>query len=525
MEAHVGFAIGALACVLLVRPIASRSGVPAAVLLVVIGVIYGELPGRNITLQPDVVFTLILPPLLYSAALQASLLEIRANLRSVAWLSVGLPLVTALAIGGVLSAAVPGLPFALALAVGAAVAPPDPIAALSIGRRVGLSARLTTLIEGEGLLNDATALTTYQVAIAAAVGGGFSAGHAIGKFALDAVGGFVIGFAIAVLVREMRRRVHDPLVDNGISIGVPFACFIAADAAHTSGVLAVVVAGLTLGHSSSEISSGPARLQSRAVWGFVDFLLEGFIFLLIGQQLPRVVSRLDAYDAATLAAAAGAAVGLTLAIRPLWLLGYKLVPAALKGSAEALRIKEIVALSWVGTRGVISLAAAFSLPLTAHGSPLPKRDLLLFCAYTVVLVTLVGQGLTLGPLLRWLRLPSYGPERQLRLAEARLAAAQAGAERVEELILEEDVPPVIADRARASARAAIEHYTRRRGDLNLTDLGAAESVISLLARLRRLRIEAAREELVRWRDAGRLSDRNLRLLDRELDLEEGPGPM
>jgi CPA1 family monovalent cation:H+ antiporter len=151
--------------------------------------------------------------------------------------------------------------------------------------------------------------------------------------------------------------------------------------------------------------------------------------------------------------------------------------------------------------------------------------LLLFCAYTVVLVTLVGQGLTLGPLLRWLRLPSSGPERQLRLAEARLAAAQAGAERVEELILEEDVPPVIADRARASARAAIEHYTRRRGDLNLTDLGAAESVISLLARLRRLRIEAAREELVRWRDAGRLSDRNLRLLDRELDLEEGPGPM
>jgi monovalent cation/hydrogen antiporter len=517
MKAHVALALAGLASVLVAELVARRIRLPSAVILVVVGLAYGELPGPNLSLQPNLVLTVILPPLLYSTAIRASLLDIRANLRAVGSLSIGLTLATAFAVGGLLSAAVPGLPFALAVALGAAVAPTDPVASLAIGRRAGLPPHLTTLIEGEGLLNDATALTTYQVAVGAVVGSGLSAAHAVGTFALEALGGLAIGVAVAIVVRVIRRWIHEPLVDNGLSLGVPFAAFIAAESIHASGVLAVVVAGLILGHSAAGVSGGPSRLQTRAVWLLLDFLLEGLVFLLIGQQLPAVLRGLGDYSTGRLALSAGLTVAGVLVVRPLWLALARRLPGWIRGG-RALGGKEVVALSWAGTRGVISLAAAFALPLQAHDAALPDRDLLLFCAYVVVLVTLVGQGLTFAPLLARLHLPvNAASERRTRL-EARLAAARVAAEQLDQICAEEHVPSEIVERVRRTARAQVERRTR-----NLEALAGVEDVDTVaaeVARLHRLYIDAQREELVRWRDAGRLSDRGLRELDRELDVEE-----
>jgi CPA1 family monovalent cation:H+ antiporter len=378
---------------------------------------------------------------------------------------------------------------------------------------------LTTLVEGEGLLNDATALTAYQVAVAAAVGQGLSAAHAAGTFVLEALGGLVIGMAIAGLVRIARRWTDDPLVDNGISLGVPFACYIAAEAVHSSGVLAVVVAGLILGHSSGGVAGGPARVQTRAVWRLLDFLLEGLVFLLIGQQLPTVLDGLSGYPRGTLAAAAGLTLSGVLVVRPLWLLVGQRLPRQLRGGRPLAR-NEVIAMSWAGTRGVITLAAAFGLPLRAHGAPLPDRDLLLFCAYVVVLVTLVGQGLTFGALLAHLRLPfDAGHERRTR-REARLAAARVGAERVDQVCASEHVPEAIAGRVQRAARAQVARLETGVNALASVDDEIVDAVAAEVARLWHAQIESQREELERWRDAGRLSDRGLRELDKELDLEE-----
>ncbi len=492
--------------------------VPSAVLLVLIGLTYGFAPGHNVSLDPDVVLTLVIPPLLYSTALSASLLEIRSHLRVVGSLSVGLVLATTFAVAGALVLVVPGLPFALAIALGAAVSPPDPVAALAIGRRGGLPPRLITLVEGEGLLNDATALTTYQVALATAAGGSLSAAGVVGSFLLEVVVGVAVGLAVAFGVRVVRPRITDPMVDNGLSLGVPFLCYTVAHSLHGSGVLAVVIAGLIIGHSATQVSTGASRLQTRAVWRLVDFLLEGFVFLLIGEQLPKVVEGLGAYRTSTLVAAVTLTVGVTVVLRPIWLELSSHAPRRLRGSAEPLRAKEVLALSWVGTRGVITLAAAFALPLTLHGHPLPRRDLLVFCAYAVVLVTLVGQGLTLGPLLAWLDLPTGAQAEQRTRLEARLAAAQAGARRLEEVIATDDLPERVLEQARRAAAAQVARGTSILEGLDDDEIDGAAAAV---ARLRRVVFDAEREELLRWRDAGRLSDRGLRELDRELDGDEG----
>ncbi|MFI0372640.1 cation:proton antiporter [Actinomadura sp. 1N219] len=243
-----------------------------------------------------------------------------ANLRPIVSLSVLLVLVTAFAVGGLVTLVVPGMPLAVGMVLGAAVAPPDPVAALSIGRRAGLPPRLITLIEGEGLLNDATALTTYQVAVAAAVGGGFSWAVASGRFALAVAGGLVVGVLVALAIRAARPWLGDPLIANAVSLAAPFVAYLLAEEIHSSGVLAVVVAGLMVGHDAGREETGASRLQTGAVWQFVEFLLEGLVFLLIGQQLPSIWRGLQAQPVGDVIAATATTVGVVLLVRPLWLL-------------------------------------------------------------------------------------------------------------------------------------------------------------------------------------------------------------
>jgi len=527
------FVLCAVAVIVAIRWIAGRSGLPAAALLTVVGIVYALLPGPNVKLDPDLILTLVIPPLLYSAALDSSLLDIRRNLRTVISLSVLLVLATALLVGWGFSLFVPGATLAAGVALGAAVAPPDPVAALAVGRKAGLPGRMVTLIQGEGLLNDATALTILSVAADAATGARFSGPSAVGKFLLMAIGGVVAGVVVAFAVRGLRRLRQDPLTANAVSLATPFAAYLLAESVHVSGVLAVVVAGLIVGHDSPRYTAAASRLQTRAVWRLVDFLLEGMVFLLIGQQLPAVVDGLSAYRPQTIVLALAMSVGVVLLLRPLWLVLTQSLPRSLhtrlggeddeesgrRPLERALNGREVIVLSWAGTRGVISLAAIFTL-----SAKVPLLDLLLFCTFAVVLVTLIGQGLTFGPLVRALGLRANQADLARERNEARSAAVRAALGRLDEI--EEEQHDHVEDQAIAHMRRQLEfrleRYRRRLDLLEKTDSDEVPTSPQYEAALmvRRQVIEAQRQELLRWRDTGNLNDEGLRILERELDHEE-----
>ena len=526
MASQVAFVLAMLAVVVLARMISDRLGVPYTIVLTICGLIYAVLPGPNLHLEPDLVLFLVIPPLLYAAALRSSLLAIRANWRPIASLSVVLVLLTAFAVGALVAWVVPQITLAAGLVLGSAVAPPDPVASLSIGRRAGLPPRLLTLIGGEGLLNDATALTTYQVAVAATVGGGFSLAVAAGQFVLAAGGGLLIGVGFGYLQRLARPVLRDPLVANAVSLGTPFAAYVAGEAAHVSGVLAVVIAGLLAGHDPPRGESGASRLQTDAVWQFLEFLLEGLVFLLIGQQLPAVLAGLRDEPPGVTAAAIAVTLAAVLLVRPLWLFVTQVVPGLfgwqLGDPNPTLNWREALALTWAGTRGVITLAAVFAIPLMTNSRrQFPDRDLLLLCAYVVVLVTLVGQGLTFGPLLRRLDLPANEAEDAQIRHDARLAAIGAAVAAVDNMQASRDIPASVADAMRAALHRRADRHRTQFSMLTSSDGEAGwspELQAAILAQ--HAVIGAQREELLRWRDSGRMSDNCLRQLQHELDLEE-----
>ena len=521
----LGLVAVAVICVL--QLLAEKTGLPAAALLTVAGLIYALLPGPNLTLEPELILTLVIPPLIYTAALNASLLAIRKNLQTVISLSIGLVLATSVLTGVGLDLAVPGIGLAAGIALGAAVSPTDPVAALAVGGRVGLPVRLITIIEGEGLLNDATALTTLTVAVTAATTGGFSLGDAVLRFLVAAAGGLVAGVVVAIAVRLARSVISDPVLVNCISLVTPFAAYLLGEEVHVSGVLAVAVAGLMVGHDTPRFTSGASRLQVSAVWRLADFLLQGFVFLLIGQQIVPVVRGLRSYPTPTIAAAVAVTVGVVLLLRPVWLaLTQQLVrKGPHRRRAQALTGREIIVLSWAGTRGVISLAAIFTLPLTtASGRPFPDRDLLLFCTYVVVVVTLVGQGVTFGPIARALGVHADPADAAALRNEARAASAQAGLTRLDQLAEDPDVATHELDGLRTTLQLRLRRYQAPGADGEVEEgpdvaaPGSPEHEAVLWAR--RAVIDAQREELLRWRDAGHLPDSSLRVLERELDHEE-----
>jgi monovalent cation/hydrogen antiporter len=521
----LAFVLAAVTVIVAVQLVANRTGLPAAALLTLAGLLYAGLPGPNVILDPRVILTFVIPPLIYSAALNSSLTAIRKNLRTVISLSIGLVLATAVLTGVGMRLFVPEVGLAAGIALGAAIAPTDPVAALALGGGVRLPARLVTLIEGEGLLNDATALTTLTVAVTAVTSGHFSFGQAVGHFLLAAVGGLFAGVAVAFAIRLLRRAINDPLLVNALSLATPFAAYLLGEAAHVSGVLAVAVAGLMIGHDTPRFTSGASRLQTTAVWRLADFLLQGFVFLLIGQQIVPVVHGLHAYSPATIIAAVAVSLAAALLLRPLWLVvmagSLRAIRARLAGSSAAieartdrprLTAREIGVLSWAGTRGVISLAAIFTVPLAVSGEhPFPGRDLLLFCTFLVVVVTLVGQGLTFGLVTRMLGVRADPADDAWLRWEARAAAVRAGLARLDQIAASGE----IGGSALATLRVSLEHGAglyRQQSPLAADDDAAV--------RARREVIDAQREELLRWRDAGHLPDASLRVLQRELDHEE-----
>ncbi|MFD7444240.1 Na+/H+ antiporter [Streptomyces sp. NPDC059909] len=504
---------------------ARRTPVPAPLLLVAAGLLASYLPGvRGYGLDPQVVLPLILPPLLHTAALDSSYLDLRANIRPVALLSVGYVLFATLAVGWLAYLLVPGLPLTAALVLGAVVAPPDAVAATAIARRLRLPHRITTILQGESLVNDATAITAYRVALAAAVGEGVSWAGGIGEFVLAAAGGVGVGLVLMVPIHWLRTHLKEALLQNTLSLLIPFVAYAAAERVHASGVLAVVVVALFLGHRSWQVDFA-TRLQEAAVWKVVAFILESSVFALIGLQLPYVVQGLGAYGVRESALYALGVFIAVVVVRFVWVFPSAFLPRLLsrriREREPGVTWKTPVIVGWAGMRGVVSLAIAFSIPLTVEaGEPFPARSLVLFLTFTTVIGTLVVQGLTLPMLIRALKLPQRD-EQAITLAEAQAQseASRAADERLEALLADERnaLPGPLADRLRTVMQRRRNAVWERLGTGNpLT----GESADDTYRRLSREVIEAEREVFVRLRDERRIDDEMMRTLQRRLDLEE-----
>uniref|UniRef100_A0AAU3GUJ8 Na+/H+ antiporter n=1 Tax=Streptomyces sp. NBC_01401 TaxID=2903854 RepID=A0AAU3GUJ8_9ACTN len=504
---------------------ARRTPVPPPLLLVAVGLLASYLPGvPSYTLDAHIVLPLLLPPLLYTAAVDSSYLDLRANLRPVALLSVGYVLFATVAVGWLAHFLVPDLPLTAALVLGAVVAPPDAVTAAAIARRVGLPTRVTTILQGESLVNDATAITAFKVALAAAVGEGMSWGAGVGEFLLASVGGIGIGLVLMVPLHWLRTHLREALLQNTLSLLIPFAAYAAAERVHASGVLAVVVVALYLGHRSWQVDFA-TRLQEAAVWKMIAFVLESAVFALIGLQLPFVLRGLGSYGVAEAFGYAVLVFVAVVVVRFVWVYPASYLPPLL---SKRIRRREgptpwssPLIVGWAGMRGVVSLAIAFSIPMVTHdGDAFPARNLVLFLTFTTVIGTLVVQGLSLPLLVRVLKLPRRS-ERDGTLAEAQAQnEASTAADAALDALLA-DPRNALPDPLLQRLRAVME----RRRNAVWERLGAAnpvtgESADETYRRLARDMIAAEREVFVRLRDERRIDDEMLRALLRRLDLEE-----
>ena len=510
----------------LVAAVARHYDVSAPLALVVAGLLGGLIPGfKQIELDPELVLYVLLPPLLWSAGLESSYHGLRRNIRPIGLLAVGLPLATTFAVGFVAYKTVPELTVAAALTLGAIVAPPDAVSASAVGRKLGLPRQIMTLLGGESLVNDATALTAYKVSLAAAIGTAATWRDGLTTFALAAAGGVVAGFALGMLTAFIRWRLDDPLVESALGLVAPFIIYLAAEEIHGSGVLAVVVAALILGQKSTRAGYA-TRLQDNAVWKALTLILESFAFLMIGLQLPTVVAELEGITAKVIAISSAAVLATVILIRIVWMFVFAYLPRVLfpgiREREPAPTPAQVFVVAWAGMRGVVSLAAGFGVPLTTlSGAPFPGRPQLVFLTFVVVIGTLLLHGLTLPWLIR--RLGVQGDEARtdaIAAAAAQDKAARAAAERLDELLATDEITDV-----HERAADVLRGWNTRRRNSAWERLGrdAEEIGESPAAAFRRLRLEmlaAERAAFIAERDNGRIDDEVLREVLRGLDLEE-----
>ncbi|MGB3440648.1 MAG: Na+/H+ antiporter [Actinophytocola sp.] len=515
---HIAAEIVALVvAVLVVTAVARRLDWSAPLCLIGVGVVASYIPGvPEYHLSAEFVLVGLLPPLLYSAAIQTSLLDYRKMRGPIVLLSVGLVVFTAFGVGLVAWAVVPGLPLAAGIALGAVVAPPDAVAASAVARRVGMPRKLVRLLEGESLFNDAAALVALRTAIAA-IAGSVTLWQVGLDFVLAAVGGGVAGVVVGLAASYVRNRLDDLVTDTALSFVVPFVAYLLAEVVHGSGVLAVVASGIIIGHKSPTILSGQARLASRHNWQTIQFLLENMVFLLIGLQLRQIGEEVADSDLSGVAIAGicAAVLGATILTRVLWMLGIgtmKRVRRKLTGTrGHVWPWTYSAVLAWAGMRGVVTLAAAFILPADT-----PERAVLVLAAFVVVAGTLVIQGTTLPALVRWLRLPPPDPaEDALQEAAVLNDMGKVALERLAEISTPEDSPEVI-DRLRARLRDRTDAAWEQLGRQSTL----AETPSDAYRRLRTELLVTEREQALKARDSGQADDVVLRRILERLDIEE-----
>jgi Na+/H+ antiporter len=515
--------VGLLLAVAVLALVARRVSIPYPILFVLGGLLLSLTPKLpKVRLDPELVFLFVLPPLLYPAALFTSWRDFRANLRPIGLLAIGLVLFTTVAVA-YLARYYMGLPLAAGFVLGAIISPPDAIAASAIADRLKVPRRIVTILEGESLINDATALVAYRVAVAAVVTGKFSLAHASWQFFLVGLGGNAVGLAVGWLAEQFHKRVDDPPIEVTVSLLTPFVAYLLAERLGLSGVLAVVTTGFYLGMRMPEILTFRTRLQGGPVWEILEFLLNGFVFILIGLQLPEVLRALS-NNSIPLQKLLSYALLISLAvilIRIMWVYPATYLPRLL---FESLRRRDpypswrhVTIVAWTGMRGVVSLAAALALPLALKdGSPFPGRELILFLTFVVILATLVVQGLSL-PLL--IRLLGVQDDRSMEKEErdARLKANQAA---LEQLVHMAERDPAKTD---ALQRLRVEYEDHIRQLEGAEPQTGATSLRLFSSEYERLSLEALRVErfsIIKLRDKDVISDEVLRHIQRDIDLAE-----
>ncbi len=496
--------------------------VPYPIVLVLGGLVLGFVPGApRAELQPELVLVLFLPPLLYQAAFFASPRDLRADARVITLLAVGLVLATMSAVAVAAHALVGGLGWAAAFALGAIVSPTDPLAASAITRRLGVPRRLVTVLEGESLVNDASALVAYRLAVGAVVAGSFTLWQAGLRFVAGAVGGVAIGLVVGWVIAEARRRLDDPVVEIVLSVVTGYAAYLPADRLGVSGVLAAVTAGLYVGWQNPKLASPSTRLLGFSFWEVLVYLLNAVLFVLVGLQLHPILTGVSGHSAAVLLGEAALVSAVVIVVRVGWgfTITYLIRALDRRPSQTARRAgpRERLVIGWSGMRGAVSLAAALALPLeTRTGQAFPQRNLIVFVTFGVILATLVLQGLTLPWLIRRLGLHRDDSEEQEEL-RGRLRATDAALARLEELATENWTRDDTVERMRGLYQFRLRRLKARAGYRD--DDGSQDRSLAYQRLVREL-LEAQRREIVLLRNQGAISTEVMHRIERDLDLED-----
>jgi CPA1 family monovalent cation:H+ antiporter len=510
--------VGILFAVSILFVLAYVTRLPYPIWLTIGGASLGFFPGvPDVRLAPELVLLIALPPLLYAAAFFSDLRELRRNVRPIGLLAVGLVLATTFGVAAVAHLLIDGLSWEAAIVLGAVLGPTDPVAATAIAGRVGAPKRVVTILEGESLVNDSTALIAFKFAVAAATVGTFSLGEAALEFVLSVVGGIAIGLVVGKVVAEIRLRVEDVPTEAVLSLVTPYFAYLPADAIEASGVVAAVTAGIYLGWRAPELVTASTRIALVTLWELLVFLLNSMLFVLVGLQLPSVLEAIDGESAATLAGYALAIALTVMAVRFLWVFPFTygarwLIPAVRRAD-PAPPWQQITIVSFTGMRGAVSLAAALAIPADVAG-----RDLIVFLVFTTILWTVCVEGLGLPGLMRALGVREDGTIAHEE-NKARLHAAHAAIAKVDELSEQDWVRADTAERVRGMYEFRRRRFAARMddGDGEGADIDGRSADYQ---RLLREILGAQRQSLVQLRREGKIGDDVLRRVERDLDLEE-----
>ncbi len=495
-----------------------RIKVPYPILLVLVGIAIGLLPGLpNITLDSDLVFLIFLPPVLYSAAWTTSWPDFKANIRPISLLAIGCVLFTTTMVAIIAHQFIPGFGWAESFVLGAIISPPDAVAATAATQGLGVPKRLITILEGESLVNDATGLIAYKYAIAAAGSGVFVFWLAGVNFFYVAGLGIIIGFAMGIVFYYIHKLTpNNPTNDTVLTFIAPYASYLTAEHFHASGVLAVVVTGVFLSPRASVIFNHQARLQAYNVWETIMFILNGLIFILIGLQLPLIIEGLGKFTLLE-ALGYGALISFaTIILRVIWVFPGAYVPRwlfrSIRERERDFSPRYTTVIAWSGMRGVVSLAAALALPMTIGDKPFPNRDIILFITFAVIFATLVLQGLTLPPLIRWLGIKPDGTDEQQETF-ARMKVASTIIEHIEE-----NYSLSLSDSVLSQIKAKYEMRIEKMRQENSRKMSNEQ--IQEYHRIQTELINAERQFILDLRQKHAIGDEVHRKLEYELDLEE-----
>jgi Na+/H+ antiporter len=521
MIGTIELVLGLLLAVAALAVLARKLKIAYPILFVIGGLLLGFVPHLPaLHLNPQLVFVLFLPPLLYPAAFFTPWRDFRANLGPILRLAIGLVLLSTVVVAWFAHGFI-GMPLAAGFVLGAIISPPDAVAATAITQGLRVPRRIVTILDGESLVNDATSFTAYRFAVAAVMIGGFSFAGASFKFVGVVIGGIIVGVAVGWVVSSVQRLLDDPPVQTTLSLITPYASYLLAERMQSSGVLAVVVTGLYVGWRAPEVLTSRLRLVAYSVWGMVVFLLNGFIFILIGLELPEVVHGLSGRSLGQAIWISALVVALLIVVRIVWFFSSTFIAKLLRHDSKC-RLprptwRHLVLLSWAGMRGVDSLAAALALPFVMEdGKPFPERSLIVFITFSVILGTLVLQGLSLSPLIRWLNIvDDHSLEEEER--QARLKANQVALAKLKEMADSHSVDEPVLGRLRAEYEDRIQQLTMQEGadDHKKLTLYSAE-----YEDLSRKILAEERKTILNLRNDRVINDHVLRRIQRDLDLAE-----